>query len=106
MTDQELAVDEENIRLDATEAVLQGFEERALVLVVVVSVGVRQGDDGWRELFFVGRRSRSEDNRQGECGDDKMMSGVTQWHDALPCRSEWYGGNKPLGMIWGRRRKA
>lgn len=42
VTDEELVADEEDVGLDAAEAVVEGVEERARVLVVVVGVGAPQ----------------------------------------------------------------
>jgi hypothetical protein len=46
VTDEQLSADEEDVGLDAAEAVVQGVEKGTRVDVVVVGVGVLEGDDG------------------------------------------------------------
>lgn len=55
MGDEELVADEEDVRLDAAEAVVEGVEEGAGVLVVVVRVGPPQRARA--VLPFAGRRA-------------------------------------------------
>ena len=65
--DQELAVDEVDVRLDAAEAVVQGVEEGTGVLVVVVGVGAPQRA-GTVRVFAGQRLGRGQCDRTGEGG--------------------------------------
>ncbi len=63
--DQQLSADEVDVRLDAAEAVVEGVEQRAGVLVVVVRVGAPQRARAVRALVGEGL-SRGEGDRARE----------------------------------------
>ncbi len=59
--DQQLAVDEEDVGFDAGEAVIERIEQRPLVKIVVVSVGLCER----RDVSRAGRRrNRNEEGNK------------------------------------------
>ncbi len=71
MRDEEVAADEEDVGLDAGEAMGEGVVERALVQVVVVGVGAAQGCGG---RSCLGRSGEAGGGSGGE-GDDGGPAG-------------------------------
>jgi hypothetical protein len=64
--DQELAADQPDVGLDAGETVVECIEERSLVLVVVVRVGLRQRPDARTVGRAVPRGCRHAEAERGE----------------------------------------
>ncbi len=59
MPNQQLAIDEENVRLHAGNAMTEGVEERVCVDVIVVRVGMNQ-----RQGLLLGKRREGEKETQ------------------------------------------
>ena len=92
MGDEEIAVDEVDVGLDAVEAVVEGVEQRTRVIVVVVRVGAKQ-------------RARAAVPRGGVgelwCGDTGYPLGVgtlPPHHNAMLCLPAPRGGARVGGV--------
>ena len=63
MSDQELAVDEVNVRFDAAESLIQSIGERVRVFVIVVGVGAEERDRLRRRSAGIGGSCKQRQNQ-------------------------------------------
>ena len=86
--DEQLALDQPDVGLDTGESVRQGVLQRAVVLVVVVGVGLRQRVHPWIRVArrggrgWGGRRRSEGEEGDGEEGREQCAGGPR--HDVNP----------------------
>ena len=91
MGHQELAIDQINIGLHAAEAVIQGIEQRALVFIVVMGMGVDE-----RHRFRAGAQRRQQEQPE----PNQQFA----WQRGDVCRSKSLMVNGHLREgVWRRR---